>query len=77
MSLTWSFPSPHGEPHSRWSLSPTHGWPLEGLDPKLLMRLGPELADRLASVAASRALAPGGGEVYIHWEGEVASLREL
>ncbi len=71
MSLTWSFPCPHGEPCNRWWLSPVAGRPLESIDPKLLMRLGDELADRLAAIEPGRT--PGGSEVYIVWEDQVAA----
>ena len=72
MSQAWSFPSPHGPPEwPGWALSITAGRPLDSLDPKLLMRLGPALADELARLDAGAA--PGGpivpgGPVYIAWD---------
>ncbi len=73
MSQAWRFPSPHGEPPwPGWTLSTTAGWALAALDPKLLMRLAPELAERLAALEPHDA---PGGDVYVVWQEEPA-LRE-
>jgi hypothetical protein len=71
MSSIWAFPDPGERRQQRgrqcwpgWSLSTSEGWPLDTLDPKLLMRLGPVLADELARLSDSSAVAAG-TRVYV------------
>ncbi|HOG47553.1 MAG TPA: hypothetical protein PLJ35_01050 [Anaerolineae bacterium] len=75
MSSIWAFPAPAREGAHRcpavwpgWALSTFGGWALDELDPKLLMRLAPQLAEQLAAIEPGPNRAPQAGAIYIVWE---------
>jgi len=69
----WTFPSPHGLPARAGltlELSIREGWPLEELDPQVLMLLHPTLHDALTHLDPRLAAGRGPSELYLVTRGK-------